>query len=111
MRGKAGAHRTVGGLTQLLAGYLQPEVVEAAECGRVSAGEARANGSGGHVEVFRMGGVRTSIIGRPRPSSRQRRADQPYTLNREEPQIRRWVGHVPMVWSPTRQVPRVLRTP
>ncbi len=31
-------------------------------------------------EVFRCGGVRTSIVGRPRPLSRQRRADPAYTL-------------------------------
>jgi len=34
-----------------------------------------------------MEGVRTSIIGRPRPLSRQRRADPDYTLNCEEPAI------------------------
>ncbi len=32
-----------------------------------------------------MGGVRTPIIGRPRPSSSQRRTDDLYTLNCEEP--------------------------
>jgi len=32
-----------------------------------------------------MEGVRTTIIGRPRPLSRQRRADPDYTLNCEEP--------------------------
>ncbi|MCK6212142.1 hypothetical protein KZX45_16485, partial [Georgenia sp. EYE_87] len=42
-------------------------------------------GSVGHVEVFRMGGVRTSIFGRPRPLSGDRRADPHYTLNCEEP--------------------------
>ena len=41
----------------------QPELVEPAERGQVRAGE----GSVRHVEVFRMGGVRTPIIGRPRP--------------------------------------------
>ncbi len=37
------------------------------------------------VEVFQMGGVRTSIFGRPRPLHRDRRADQSYTLNCEGP--------------------------
>ena len=32
-----------------------------------------------------MGSVRTPIIGRPRPLSRQRRAEHLYTLNCEEP--------------------------
>ena len=69
----------------LLAGHLQPEVVEAAESGQVSAGEARSTGSVGHVEVFRMRRVGTFIFERPRPLSRQRRADDLYTLNCEEP--------------------------
>ena len=34
-----------------------------------------------------MGGVRTSIIGRPRPLPRHRRAHPPYTLNCDEPLI------------------------
>ena len=53
----------------LLAGHLQPEVVEAAESGQVSAGEARSTGSVGHVEVFRMRRVGTFIFERPRPLS------------------------------------------
>src|SRR6185295_14293088 len=40
------------------------------------------------VEVFQLGGVRTPIIGRPRPLPRQRRADHLYTLNCEEPDSR-----------------------
>jgi hypothetical protein len=48
-----------------LAGDLESEFVESAEGGQISAGEARADGSIGHVEVFRMGGVGTSIFGRP----------------------------------------------
>ncbi|MCK6211339.1 AAA family ATPase, partial [Georgenia sp. EYE_87] len=48
-------------------------------------------GSVGHVEVFRMGGVRTSIFGRPRPLSGDRRADPHYTLNCEEPV---YLGHI-----------------
>jgi hypothetical protein len=41
-----------------------------------------------HVEVFRqMVSVRTSIIGRPRPSPSQRRAHPTYPLNCEEPDM------------------------
>ncbi|TFD69372.1 hypothetical protein E3T47_00800 [Cryobacterium ruanii] len=42
----------------------------------------------GHVEIFPMGGVGTSIMGRPRLLSAQRRdryAHLNYTLNCEEP--------------------------
>ncbi|RRR17214.1 hypothetical protein DS079_15220, partial [Brachybacterium paraconglomeratum] len=42
----------------------------------------------GHVEVFQMASVRTSIIGRPRRLSRHRRAHpvtRTYTLRCEEP--------------------------
>jgi len=60
----AGQHRPVG--SQALSGHLQPELIEAAERGRIRAPE----GSVGHVEVFQLGGVRTPIIGRPRPLSR-----------------------------------------
>ncbi|RFU18807.1 hypothetical protein D0Z06_24740, partial [Geodermatophilus marinus] len=42
-------------------------------------------GSVRHVEAFRMGSVRTSIFGRPRRLSRDRRASPIYTLNYEEP--------------------------
>ena len=69
------------GRAQALPGDLQPELVQAAERGQVRAGE----GSVRHVEVFRMGGVRTPIIGRPRPLPGHRRADHRYTLNCEEP--------------------------
>jgi hypothetical protein len=48
-----------------LAGDLESGFVESAEGGQISAGEARADGSIGHVEVFWMGGVGTSIFGRP----------------------------------------------
>nr|VTP07543.1 hypothetical protein BIN_B_01864 [Mycolicibacterium smegmatis] len=37
-----------------------------------------------------MDGVGTSIIGRPRPLSRHRRADDLYTLNCEEPVWLQW---------------------
>ncbi len=64
---------TVG--VESLAGDLESEFVESAEGGQISAGEARADGGVGHVEVFRMGGVGTSILGRPRPLSGSRRAE------------------------------------
>lgn len=51
---------------QFLPNCFQAELIEAAERGQVRGGE----GSVVHVEVFRMGCVRTSIIGRPRRSSR-----------------------------------------
>jgi hypothetical protein len=53
----------------MLPDHDKPELVQAAER-QVRADE----GSVGHVEVFRLGSVRTPILGRPRPSSRQRRA-------------------------------------
>src|SRR5699024_7239334 len=54
----------------VLAGAGQIEGVESAKCRKVRRRESRL----GHVEVFRMDGVRTSIIGRPRRLSAQRRA-------------------------------------
>jgi len=57
------------------------KLVEASERGQVRASE----GSVRHVEVVQMGGVRTSIIGRPRRLPRDRRADPRYTVNFEEP--------------------------
>jgi hypothetical protein len=50
---------------EALADDLQAELVKAGERGQVGANE----GSVGHVEVFQMGSVRTSIFGRPRPST------------------------------------------
>ncbi len=44
-----------------------------------------AGGSVGHVEVFRMDGVGTSIVGRPRRLSADRRARPTYTVIWEEP--------------------------
>jgi hypothetical protein len=58
----------------------EAELVQTAERGQVRAGE----GSVGHVEVFRMGGVGTPILGRPRPSSRDRHA-----ITRPHPHLRR----------------------
>ena len=50
--------------------YAKAKVVKTAQRRQVPEGQ----GSVGHVEVLRMGGVRTPIIGRPRPSPRHRRA-------------------------------------
>lgn len=54
----------------VLADTGQVEGVESAECREVRGRESRL----GHVEVFRMDCVRTSIIGRPRRLSGQRLA-------------------------------------
>ena len=56
------------------------------EGGQVRAAEAGRRGSVGHVEVFRMDGVGTSIVGRSRRLSADRRARPTYTLIWEEPQ-------------------------
>ena len=53
----------------------EPQLVEPAEGGQVRGSE----GSVGHVEVFQMFGVRTSILGRPRPLPRHRRAGPAHT--------------------------------
>ena len=59
-RGPVGVHA--------LPAHLEPEFVEPAKGGQVSAGKARATGNVVHVGVFRRWvGVETSIIGRPRP--------------------------------------------
>lgn len=79
----AGEHRPVR--LEPLAGDLQAEIIKAAERGQVRAAEAPRGGSVGHVEVFRMGGVGTSIFGRPRRLSPDRRASVRYTLIWEEP--------------------------
>ena len=71
---------------QTLADHDQAELIQAAERGQVRAAE----GSVRHVEVFQMGGVGTSILGRPRHLPRDRRASHhptsDYTLNCEEPE-------------------------
>jgi hypothetical protein len=62
----------------------QGELVQSAKGGQIRVGKS----SLGHVEVFLMGSVGTSILGRPRPLSAQRRATFAhlnYTLNCEEP--------------------------
>jgi hypothetical protein len=73
-----GEHRTIR--LEPLTHYVQPEFLGAAERRQVRTSE----GSVKHVEVFRMGGVRTPIIGRPRRSPRLRRARR-YIINPEEP--------------------------
>ncbi|TFI50702.1 hypothetical protein E4A41_00130 [Micrococcus endophyticus] len=47
------------------------------EGAQVKAAEAGRRGSVGHVEVFRMDGVGTSIVGRPRRLPVDRRARRP----------------------------------
>ncbi|MFB9072285.1 hypothetical protein ACFFX0_14180 [Citricoccus parietis] len=56
-----------------MAGGFEAEFVEAAELGQVTVVE----GSVGHVEVFQMACVGTSIFERPRPLSSHRRAAPP----------------------------------
>ena len=75
----ASDHRAVG-LEPLPNGF-ETELIQSAERGQVRASE----GSVVHVEVFRMGSVKTSILGRPRLLSRHRRAVSFYTLICEEP--------------------------
>ncbi|OZE89123.1 hypothetical protein CH302_28960 [Rhodococcus sp. 15-2388-1-1a] len=57
------------------------------EGGQVRAAEAGRRGSVGHVEAFRMDGVGTSIVGRPRRLPADRRARPTYTLIWEEPSM------------------------
>ena len=67
-----------------LARHLQPQVIQACERAQVGA----IKDSIGHVEVFRMDGVGTPIIGRPRPlpgHDTPNPANNTYTLNYEEP--------------------------
>jgi hypothetical protein len=66
-------HRPLG--LDTLADRDQTQLVEPAEGGQVRGSE----GSVGHVEVFQMFGVRTSILGRPRPLPRHRRAGSDHT--------------------------------
>ncbi|MBP2436708.1 hypothetical protein JOF34_001294 [Microbacterium amylolyticum] len=63
-----------------LSGHAQTEAVESSEGGQVRAAEAGRLGSVGHVEVFRMDGVGTSVVGRPRRRSTDRRARPTYTV-------------------------------
>ena len=73
---------------ETLPGHLQAQPVQAAEGRHIGARE----GSVEHVGVFLDGSVRTSILRRPRPSPRQRRALHPrppgnaaYTPDWDEP--------------------------
>jgi hypothetical protein len=68
---------------QTLPDGFEAELVEPAERGQVKA----SGGSVKHVEVSRMGSVRTSILGRPRPLPPDRLANPRYTLNCDEPVI------------------------
>jgi len=92
----AGQHSAVG--FESLPDDVEAELLEAAERGQVRARE----GSVRHVEVFQMDGVGTSIFGRPRRLSGQRRADRSYTVNCEEPIfIRRYVDRALPLLGPS----------
>ena len=68
----------------VLACHFQAQVIQACERGQVGA----IKGSIGHVEVFQVDGVGTSIIGRPRPlpgHDTPNPANNTYTLKCEEP--------------------------
>ena len=95
---------------------LQAELVEAGERGQVRAGE----GSVKHVGAFRMDGVRTSILGGPRPLPSHRRADHAYTVICEEPlysvagvpaRFVRWVGEPLSPLEPVAGAPGNWRCP
>ena len=81
----AGQDRTIR--LEPLTNDLQTQLLQPSECGQVRAGE----GSVRHGEVFLMGGVRTPIIGRPRPLPSDRRADQRLALlfERREERVER----------------------
>jgi hypothetical protein len=66
---------------QVLPDHLEAELIQPSERGQVRAIE----GSVRHIEVFRVGCVRTPIIGRPRPLPSERRASDAYTLICDEP--------------------------
>ena len=77
-----------------LARHFQAQVIQARERAQVGT----IKDSIGHVEVFRMDGVGTPIIGRPRPlpgHDTPNPTQHPYTLNYEEPHyaaLSRWPG-------------------
>lgn len=56
----------LGTQVEALTAHYQAELVEPNEGGQISAGKARISSSVRHVEVLRLGSVRTSILGRPR---------------------------------------------
>ena len=89
----AGEHGTAR--LQQLTGDLQAELIVPTERGQVRAGEPRPRGSIRHVEVFQMGSVRTSIIGRPRPLPGPTRRTAHYTLICDEPanSMYEYLGH------------------
>ena len=67
--------------------HLQPQAIQASERAQIRA----IKDSIGHVEVFRMDGVGTPIIGRPRPlpgNDMPNPAHNTYTLKFEEPLMR-----------------------
>ena len=66
---------------EVLAGDGESELVDQAETINIGDGKSRL----GHVEVFQMGSVGTSIFGRPRHLSVHRHANGCYTLICEEP--------------------------
>lgn len=68
---------------EALADGFETEVIEPAKRAQVRGVE----GSVSSVEVFRMGSVRTAIIGRPRALPRHRRAQHFHTLDYEEPLV------------------------
>jgi hypothetical protein len=79
INGTAYQHGPAG--PEKLPGSFEPKLIKPAKRSQVR----RQEGSVGHVEVFRMGSVGTSIIGRPRPLSGNRRAHPGYTLKCDEP--------------------------
>ncbi|TWC03404.1 hypothetical protein FB108_2132 [Brevibacterium jeotgali] len=75
-------HRSVG--FQVLSDGLETELVEAAERGQAGRIKSRV----GHVEVFRMGSVGTSIFRETSTPTRTATRSTDYTLVREEPLMR-----------------------
>lgn len=75
--GSATRHASTAPISlQPLPGNFRTELRKAAEPGHVRASEARNSGSVKYVGVLQMGGVGTSILGRPRLSPSHRRASQ-----------------------------------
>ena len=74
-------HRSVG--FQVLSDGLETELVEAAERGQAGRIKSRV----GHVEVFRVGSVGTSIFRETSTPTRTATRSTDYTLVREEPDI------------------------
>ena len=68
---------------QVLPYRLEAELIEAAEQGQIWCKESRL----GHVEVFRMGSVRTSILRETSTPIRSATRSTDYTLVREEPRM------------------------